>query len=152
MLYILRFLENAEGDAAGSTAWRLWGGRNWQVLAQKRPGVTSPRRRHCAGVLATAILAQQHSDVWDAAAMLLREHSAELTPTRQASLLETLAAAASLMQGPQKSRPGAGCCPKTLTPAAPKCTPCMKACRMSENHCVKDVSRGVGCCLRGSLI
>ena len=27
-----------------------------------------------AGVLATAIVAQHHSDVWDAAAMLLREH------------------------------------------------------------------------------
>lgn len=27
-----------------------------------------------SGVLATAIVAQQHADVWDAAAMLLREH------------------------------------------------------------------------------
>ncbi len=61
-----------------------------------------------AGVLATAILAQQHSDVWDAAAMLLREHAGELPAQRQASLLETLAAAASLMSPAQKSRAGPG--------------------------------------------
>jgi hypothetical protein len=46
--------------------------------------------------------------VWDAAAMLLREHAGELPAQRQASLLETLAAAASLMSPAQKSRAGPG--------------------------------------------
>ena len=105
---------------------RRYGGSEAAGIGGLWHGAGRPSRRRgarCAGVLATAILAQQHSDVWDAAAMLLREHAAELTPTRQASLLETLAAAASLMQGPQKSRPGAGCRTRTLTPAAPQGTP-----------------------------
>lgn len=59
-------------------------------------------------MLATAILANQHSDVWDAAATLLREHWRQLSSDRQASLLETLAAAASQMADSCKRRPGAG--------------------------------------------
>lgn len=83
----------------------------WHELLLSGCRIYHPSHTGCefdAGVLATAILAQQHSDVWDAAAMLLREHAGELPSARQASLLETLAAAASLMSPPQKSRAGPG--------------------------------------------
>ncbi len=78
------------------------------MLAHRHLPLTPCPTMTPTGVLATAILAQQHSDVWDAAAMLLREHASELPGQRQASLLETLAAAASLMDAPQKNRPGPG--------------------------------------------
>ena len=45
---------------------------------------------HCgavSGVLATAIVAQQHADVWDAAAMLLREHHTCVKPLYRALIL-----------------------------------------------------------------
>lgn len=79
-----------------------------QSFDRVRTNAKSGRVSVIPGVLATAILAQQHSDVWDAAAMLLREHAGELPSQRQASLLETLAAAASLMSPAQKSRAGPG--------------------------------------------
>lgn len=66
-------------------------------------------------MLATAILANQHSDVWDAAATLLREHWRQLSSDRQSSLLETLAAAAAQMAECHKRRPGAGCSLYVLT-------------------------------------
>lgn len=87
------------------------------------------------GVLATAILAGQHADVWDAAALLLREHCrcgarAHVTPclclgrqphcsepagrgrdlsaARQEALQQTLEAAAKQMSPEERQRPGPG--------------------------------------------
>lgn len=59
-------------------------------------------------MLGLAIYAKQHTDVWDAAAALLRQHSGELSAHRQQSLLENLLAAASQMAASDKTRPGPG--------------------------------------------
>jgi hypothetical protein len=59
-------------------------------------------------VLGLAIYAKQHSDVWDAAAALLRDHGGELSAHRQQSLLENLLAAASQMAPADRARPGPG--------------------------------------------
>ena len=57
--------EDGEGDAPPGERPLLSGVlRHWSVV---RCGCIE-------GVLATAILAGQHADVWDAASMLLREH------------------------------------------------------------------------------
>jgi hypothetical protein len=59
--------EEDGGDEGGQPPqWPLSAGvlRHWSVV---RCGCVE-------GVLATAILAGQHADVWDAASMLLREH------------------------------------------------------------------------------
>ncbi|BDA44212.1 probable trafficking protein particle complex subunit 9 at N-terminal half [Coccomyxa sp. Obi] len=60
------------------------------------------------GVLATAILAGQHADVWDAASLLLREHCRDLPPSRQQALQRTLEAAANQMTAAEKRRGGPG--------------------------------------------
>lgn len=44
-------------------------------------------------ILGLAIYAQQHTAVWDSAALLLRDHPAELSSHRQRSLLENMVAA-----------------------------------------------------------
>ena len=45
------------------------------TTGQRRSAALGGSRCGCAeGVLATAILAARHADVWDAAALLLREH------------------------------------------------------------------------------
>ena len=53
-------------------------GAGWQKVGPVQSGVPrhwgSVRCGCVEGVLATAILAGQHPDVWDAAALLLREH------------------------------------------------------------------------------
>ena len=53
-------------------------GAAWQKVGPVQSGVPrhwgSVRCGCVEGVLATAILAGQHPDVWDAAALLLREH------------------------------------------------------------------------------
>ncbi|KAL0049175.1 hypothetical protein WJX82_008170 [Trebouxia sp. C0006] len=86
--------------------------QGWQKAGPVQSGVPrhwgSVRCGCIEGVLATAILAGQHPDVWDAAGLLLREHYKELPTARQVSLLETLAAAASQMAQTDKARPGAG--------------------------------------------
>ncbi|DBA86334.1 TPA: hypothetical protein ACH3X2_005568 [Trebouxia sp. C0005] len=86
--------------------------QGWQKAGPVQSGVPrhwgSVRCGCIEGVLATAILAGQHPDVWDAAGLLLREHYKELPTARQVSLLETLAAAASQMAQTDKTRPGAG--------------------------------------------
>jgi len=58
--------------------------------------------------LGLAIYAKRHGDVWDAAAALLREHSASLSPHRMQSLLDNLMASASHMGPKEKARPGRG--------------------------------------------
>ena len=59
-------------------------------------------------MLGLAIYSRQHTDVWDAAAALLREHPGDLSSHRQQSLLENLLAAASQMAPADKARRGPG--------------------------------------------
>lgn len=58
--------------------------------------------------LGLAIYANRHVDVWDAAAALLRQHSALLSPHRIGSLYDNLKAASSNMSPADKMRPGLG--------------------------------------------
>ncbi|KAL4423746.1 hypothetical protein ABPG75_001047 [Micractinium tetrahymenae] len=59
-------------------------------------------------VLGLAIYAKHHTDVWDAAGALLRDHASELGAHRMQSLLENLLAAASQMAAADKNRSGPG--------------------------------------------
>ena len=78
------------------------------LLARAKPlgiGVpqhwTSVRCACIEGVLSTAILASRHADVWDAAALLLREHWQYALPAAllvQDSWKQGLAAAGTLIQ------------------------------------------------------
>ncbi|KAK9846875.1 hypothetical protein WJX84_009549 [Apatococcus fuscideae] len=94
----------------------LEGGDEEAELFRRKTPVAPGVPRHWAAVrcgciesvLNTAILAAQHSDVWDAAALLLREHCSELLPSRQESLLNTLAAAAHQMGIDDRQRSGPG--------------------------------------------
>lgn len=73
------------------------------------PASWGPVRAGCLeATLGLAIYAKRHSDVFDAAAALLRDHSKELSAHRMQSLLDNLVAAASQMAVGEKARPGKG--------------------------------------------
>ncbi|KAK9837091.1 hypothetical protein WJX81_002340 [Elliptochloris bilobata] len=80
------------------------------------------------GVLATAILAGQHADVWDAAALLLREHSRDLSAARQEALQQTLEAAAKQMSAEERQRPGPGPPPLLAFVRALSLAPALRPC------------------------
>ena len=58
--------------------------------------------------LGLAIYANRHTDVWDAASALLREHNAILSPHRVRSLYDNLKAASLNISAADKFRPGRG--------------------------------------------
>lgn len=61
-------------------------------------------------VLGLAMYAKQHTDVWDAASALLREHPGELSAHRMQSLADNLAASASNMAPADRWVCGRGAC------------------------------------------
>lgn len=68
------------------------------ALHRESPSLWPQVRAGCLeAILGLAIYAKQHAEVWEAAAVLLRDHPAELSPHRQQSLLENMLAAAAQM-------------------------------------------------------
>lgn len=87
------------------------------------PASWAPVRAGCLeATLGLAIYAKRHSDVFDAAAALLRDHSIELSTHRMQSLLDNLVAAASQMAISEKARPGKGP-PPLLYVVGPRAVP-----------------------------
>lgn len=69
--------------------------------------------------LGLAIYASKHTDVWDAAAALLREHGNHISQHRVRSLYDNLVAASSHMSPSDRTRPGKGP-PPTLYLVGPR--------------------------------
>ncbi|KAL6781628.1 hypothetical protein ACKKBF_B08795 [Auxenochlorella protothecoides x Auxenochlorella symbiontica] len=79
------------------------------ALHRESPSLWPQVRAGCLeAILGLAIYAKQHAEVWEAAAVLLRDHPAELSPHRQQSLLENMLAAAAQMAPAERARPGPG--------------------------------------------